>query len=417
MYIKKVHINNIRSIKDFEMKFDQPAGWHVIIGENGAGKSTIVKAIAFQLLGNDVEGLRINIFEWLNNQSSTGMISNTIILQNNDEYYDKIEKQEFTYKTKFLGSTIETDFVEKIESGFKKQLFKQQDKKGWFSSAYGPFRRFTGGTSTQEYKSHQRLVAHLSIFGEDVALTEALDWLVQLNYKKLEKKEEGKTLDYIKILINSEGFLPHHAKLESVSSDGVFFKDGNGQLISVNELSDGYRSILSLTFELIRQMVRVYGIKEVFRSIEKGEHHIPVPGVVLIDEIDAHLHPTWQTSIGQWFTKYFPRIQFIVTTHSPLICRAAENGSIWQLAAPGSNLQSGQITGLEKEKLVFGNILEAYGTEAFGASPVRSAKSHEKLERLGELNMLSALGKIDAKQEQERLSLQKTLSTDDPTGF
>ncbi len=417
MYIKKVHINNIRSIKDFEMEFDQPAGWHVIIGENGSGKSTIVKAIALQLLGNDVKGLRINLFEWLNNQSSTGMISNTIILENDDEYYDKIDKQEFTYKTKFLNSSIETDFVEKIETGFKKQLFKQQDKKGWFSAAYGPFRRFTGGISTTEFKSHPKLTAHLSIFGEDVALTEALDWLVQLNYKQLEKKEEGKTLDYIKTLINSEDFLPHHAKLENVNSDGVFFKDGNGQLISVNELSDGYRSILSLTFELIRQMVRVYGIKEVFRNIENSEHNIPVSGVVLIDEIDAHLHPTWQTSIGQWFTKYFPRIQFIVTTHSPLICRAAENGSIWQLAAPGSNLQPGQITGLEKDKLVFGNILEAYGTEAFGASPVRSAKSHEKLERLGELNMLSALGKIDAKQEQERLSLQKTLSTDDPTGF
>ncbi|HLP57064.1 MAG TPA: AAA family ATPase [Fluviicola sp.] len=417
MHITSVHVNDIKSIRDFKMEFDQPAGWHVIIGENGSGKSTIVKAIAFNLLGDEVSGLRIDFFGWLNYNSEKGQIIVKIKKHESDhessnEYSSGddylITKHEF--EPHGLSWYVENETTLERSSDYKKG-------NGWFSASYGPFRRFTGGISTQEYKSHLRLAAHLSIFGEDIALAEALDWLKELRFKQLDNKAEGNILDYIKALINSEGFLPHKAKLDSVNSDGVFFKDGHDQIISLNELSDGYRSILSLTFELIRQMVRVYGTEDVFRNIKKGDHTIPVPGVVLIDEIDAHLHPTWQTNIGQWFTKYFPNIQFIVTTHSPLICRAAEHGTIWRLAAPGSNYESGQIIGSEKDKLVFGNILDAYGTEAFGTSPVRSTKSDKKLERLGELNMLSALGKINPLEEEERLSLQKTLSTDDPIGL
>ena len=51
MYIKKIQIKDIRSISQFRMTFPKPAGWHVLIGDNGAGKSTIVRAIALGLLG------------------------------------------------------------------------------------------------------------------------------------------------------------------------------------------------------------------------------------------------------------------------------------------------------------------------------------------------------------------------------
>ena len=100
-----------------------------------------------------------------------------------------------------------------------------------------------------------------------------------------------------------------------------------------------------------------------------------------------------------------------------MVCRACENGSIWRLAAPGSGNESGEITGTDRDKLIYGNILDAYGTELFGQSPVRSEQSNEKLKRLGRLSMLAALGKISETEEKERTELQKILSTDAPTGF
>ncbi|MGB1242524.1 MAG: AAA family ATPase, partial [Chitinophagales bacterium] len=213
------------------------------------------------------------------------------------------------------------------------------------------------------------------------------------------------------------GLLPHGAIIKEVSSEGVFLMDGNNEKISVTEMSDGFRSILSMTFEIIRHIVQNFGADTVFQSVKKNINKVAIQGVVLIDEIDAHLHPTWQTRIGEWFTKYFPNIQFIVTTHSPLVCRACKKGSIWRLAAPGREGEEGEIIGIEKEKLINGNILDAYGTELFGQSPVRSLQSNAKKARLGKLNVLFALDKISAEEKEERRELQKILTTDDPTGF
>ncbi len=169
----------------------------------------------------------------------------------------------------------------------------------------------------------------MSLFGEDVALSQIEPWLIKLEHKRL-RGENGHVLELIKTLLNDRELLPDGTKLKDISPDGLIFQDANGAEIHLHQLSDGFRSVLSLTMELIRQLIRVYGEVKTFENLEKqlkeGKNDDPainyLPGVVLIDEVDAHLHPTWQTEIGQWFTRYFPKLQFIVTTHSPLICRA-----------------------------------------------------------------------------------------------
>jgi hypothetical protein len=408
------------------MEFDNPAGWHVLIGDNGAGKSSIIRSIALALVGPEQAlGLRADWSDWLNNQSDEGNI--LLCIGNHD--VDKQTGSSAPLKNKLIPNILtfkrSKDLVSLSSNANTKSRepnptrFNWGQGAGWFSVAYGPYRRFAGGNQewTKVFYAQPKLGAHLSAFGEDIALTEATEWLVKLNYQQLEQKTPSTTIEAITAFVNSPDFLPHSSKLSTISSNGVVFTDGNGTEISVMQMSDGYRSILSLTFELIRQLVRVYDEKKVFGEILKGNMVIDLPGVVLIDEVDAHLHPSWQTRVGQWFIKYFPNIQFIVTTHSPLICRAAEKGTIWRLAAPGSSNKSGEVTGTERDRLIYGNILDAYGTELFGSAPVRSVQSNEKLERLGRLNMLSVLGKISEKEDKERLTLQKTLSTDDPTGF
>lgn len=421
MYIKKVVIKDIRAISRFEMNFDNPAGWHVLIGDNGAGKSTVVRSIALALVGPiEALGLRASWAEWINNQASEGEIALHVEASSKDSHSGrqaKLKNQWIPNILQFKRTNGLIEFYAPKDSKPDPFKYNWGHGGGWFSVAYGPFRRFEGGNPewSKLFYSQPKLGAHLSVFGEDVALTEAIDWLVKLNYQVLEQKEKGNIIEDIKKLVNSPDFLPHQAQIDSVSSDGVIFKDGNGTFIQVNQLSDGYRSILSLTFELIRRMIRVYGADEVFKNIRKDHMIIDLPGVVLIDEIDAHLHPSWQTRIGAWFTRYFPKIQFIVTSHSPLVCRASDHGSIWRLAAPGSSNPSGEVTGIERDRLVLGNILDAYGTELFGTSPVRSVQSNDKLARLGKLNMLSAFGKISEEEETERQHLQLILSTDAPT--
>ena len=63
-----------------------------------------------------------------------------------------------------------------------------------------------------------------------------------------------------------------------------------------------------------------------FQDSPSGAPVVTHRGVVLIDEVDVHLHVSWQRSIGFWLKKHFPNVQFIVTTHSPFVCQAADPG-------------------------------------------------------------------------------------------
>jgi predicted ATPase len=423
MYLNKVSIKNIRSVKSFEMTFEEPAGWHVIIGDNGAGKSTIVRSIALGIVGpNDARALRLNLNNWIRwNSNESGKIHLTVTKHPDDKKSDTTHKA----KKKFdaILSLIDNKHSGYILEGNKGLAFESiwSNSAGWFSCAFGPFRRFTGGEKEwmKVYYSDPRAAAHLSVFGEDVALTEAIDWLKDLHIKNLEnnslKSDTAFILDALKSFLNEGGLLPHNSRLDSISSEGVFFIDGNGSKIDVTQMSDGYRSILSLTFELIRQLVRSYGSKKVFRNFNQNEYFIDMPGVVLIDEIDAHLHPTWQARIGQWFTKVFPKIQFIVTTHSPLICRAAETGTIWRLRAPGTDQDSEEVLGIDRERLLFGDLLDAYGTELFGNNVTQSESGQELSAELAGLTLKSFKGTINSEENLRLSQLKAMMPSNDTT--
>ncbi|MVM38823.1 AAA family ATPase [Spirosoma sp. HMF3257] len=460
MYIRRIEINNIRSIEHFQMTFPEgkEAGWHVLIGDNGSGKSTIVRSVALTVLDQqDILATREDWENWLSKGKKSGQI--TVGIAKNPEYdFDESPKREENFlinkvsfvdhfepspsddvyneedlnsnifNLKFLGVGYTTldEIITRNRTVFKRnsqtETFSLDLRKGaWFSAAYGPFRRFTGGNLDKEglYKTNPRLGAHLSVFGEDVALSEALTYLRDLHIKdsdnqinKRKNNLEGEVLKSIVKFINGAKLLPHNTTINQVSPNQVTFKDANENQISATQMSDGYRSILSMTFELIRQLITFYGHKSVFSQIDQNKMIIDLPGVVLIDEVDAHLHPTWQTDIGQWFTKYFPNIQFIVTTHSPLVCRAAEKGSIWRLPAPGSGEVAQEITGNEKKRLVFGNVLDAYGTNAFGDNVARSESANDKLNELAELNIKSIMGQISPDEEQQLNELRSIFPTE-----
>ena len=238
------------------------------------------------------------------------------------------------------------------------------------------------------YVTHPRLASHLSAFGENVALRESLLWLQDLQVRKLEGDSEAEAIQSAVVSFVNESDLLFRTEPTSraLPPNGWEIVDGHGTRTAIEEMSDGYRSILSLTFELMRLMFGSLWTEAALDRIDVASGTIELPGVVAIDEIDAHLHPAWQKRIGDWFVERFPKTQFFVTTHSPIICRAARRGSVWLLPAPGSGEEGRRVTGTELERLIDGNILDAYGTELFGEEVTRSEQSKMKLERLARLN-------------------------------
>ena len=409
MYIRRIRISNVRAIEELDWGLPRgaEAGWHVIIGDNGSGKSTFLRSIALALVGpSEAIALRQDWNDWLRRGKNIGFIRLDVSY---DRILDKFSGSGKVVKKHLLAVPLYF-FRRKGDVDLNKAKITANrhvwgGKSGWFSAAYGPFRRFAGGDKDYEkiFYSNPKLAPHLSVFGENVALTECIRWLQDLQFKKLERHPEGGLLDYITDFVNQEGFLPHKAHLHKISSKGVEFIDGNGCIIPVEELSDGYRSVLSMTFELIRQLSRTYDTKHIFKEDDRTK--IIAPGVVLIDEVDAHLHPTWQRRVGIWLREHFPKIQFIVTTHSPLICQAATVGSVWRLPKPGTNEQGGMVNGTDLERLLYGNVLDAYSTEMFGKDVTRSEESKKLLYRLAELNRKELHKQLtdDERKEQEEL--------------
>ena len=375
MYLTRAKIKNVRIISSFDLDLtkDEAPGWHVLLGDNGSGKSTFIRAVSVALVGREsAAALRQNWSSWLGECDSPGHIALTVQADPQlDRWVEKGKQSNKPIRPRVNFTQLEAGEPPSPKfSGDNTRRTVWGGGKGWFSAAFGPFRRFRGGERDYEklYYSHPKLAAHLSAFGEDVALSEALEWIRNVQFRALEHDEDADALKQgIVRFINASDLLPHGAKIAKITSSGVMMNDGANAEVPVEEMSDGYRSVLAMTFELLRAMASAFGTENLLQSLNAEDGTVNLPGIILIDEIDAHLHPAWQKRIGTWFVKRFPRVQFFVTTHSPIICQAAEHGSIWRLANPGSEDTSGRVKGQDLDRLLYGNVLESYSTEHFGA--------------------------------------------------
>ena len=423
MHVQRLTIENLRSIRRFELRLKQgkSAGWHVILGDNGAGKSTVVRALALALMGqSNAHATRQDWSRWLAESRDPGHVSVALSGHDEDGWTGpgRTSKQPITARASITAETEGSRYnghqatIEYTGRYAARTIWGGGD--GWFSASFGPFRRFTGGDPEMDrlFVTHPRLASHLSAFGENVALRESLLWLQDLQVKKLEKDHEAEKIqDTVISFINEADLLPHGARIKGVTSERVEIVDGRRARVAIEEMSDGYRSILSLTFELMRLMFRAFGAEKVLKEIDASTGTISLPGVVTIDEIDAHLHPAWQQGIGDWFVERFPETQFFVTTHSPIICRAARRGSVWLLPEPGSEQEARQVVGSDLDRLTDGNILDAYGTDLFGEEVTRSEQSKEKLERLARLNRKRQRKTLSDEEQRELEDLRATMPT------
>ena len=134
-------------------------------------------------------------------------------------------------------------------------------------------------------------------------------------------------------------------------------------------------------------------------------------GVVIIDEVEAHLHPQWQKEIPFWLKQHFPRIQFLVSTHSPLVAQAADEKGLFVLPLQNERHRAPrQLTGKEFERIRWGRAEKTLLGVAFGLDNTRSRWASQQIEQWQRLDAKQRAGvKLTGDESKDYRQLGKQL--------
>lgn len=434
MFIQKIRINNIRGFSRLDLDFCRPsgtpAGWTVLAGRNGAGKSTLLRAIALSIVGpSAARVLQESFSEWIQTGKDSAEVETLLELSTGDKFEGagRLPEDPLWTGLHWQGNPNKP---EPVLSGYLDSNPQNRRKAptrgpwadnpgGWLVVGYGPYRRISGhATAAQRLMVGPDRIARLvSLFREDASLVECVEWLREIYLWSLEKKPGAQELLNSVINLLNDGLLPDHVLVEGIDSNGLWVLQ-HGARLPLDQLSDGYRTTAALVMDIARHLYRCFGCLTMIKATDNEGTFLQVRhgGVFLIDEVDLHLHVAWQKQIGFWLKRHFPKIQFIVTTHSPFICQAADPRGLIRLPAPGETRHPEHVSQTLYNTIVNGGADDAVLTELFGLESPYSAESERLRERVANLEALLQSGdakEVDRKElKRLRARLPQTLTND-----
>jgi len=374
VYIHALSLTNVRGFTALEFPLQRPdgsyAGWNVFAGVNGSGKTTLLRAVAWGLLGTTRGNELQNHAELVRKRAKSAEVALDIVVATVMER--RVERVGFTVGVFYRdvhGNVAATDAMTISGSS---GVWGDLDRSA-FCAGYGPFRRLSASTAEAAtlMAAPGPAPRFATLFREDATLADSTEWLKSLKFKALEGDKNAEALlGQVTDLLNDD-FLQQGFRVVKVSSEGVQLSGPGGVELSLHDMSDGYRSALALLIDLLRHMSNTYGALGLVTR--RGERLVvPHPGVVLIDEVDAHLHPSWQRRIGFWLKERFPVVQFLVTSHSPLVVQATDPGGLYRLPDPDGGFDALRVPEAERARIVRQTASEILTSDAFGLEHTRS---------------------------------------------
>jgi predicted ATP-binding protein involved in virulence len=239
-----------------------------------------------------------------------------------------------------------------------------------------------------------------SLFSDAAELINAEEWLLQSDYAALtespvQERARKRRDDVVEVLIH---LLPDVLDIRfvaptvEIAKPKVEVKTHYGW-VSIADLSLGYRTLIAWIADLAYRLYQRY---------PDSPNPLAEPAVVLVDEIDLHLHPKWQRTLMSYLTERFPNTQFIVTAHSPLIVQAATDANIVLLRREGDHV----VIDNDVEAIRGWRIDQVLTSDLFG---LESARPPEFEELLKERNKILGKSKLTKADERRLKQLDATI--------
>jgi len=335
MRVTRLRLANLRPIEAAEFKFHP--GFNLLVGVNGVGKSSVLDALGVCLSGvvKHVNRLRTQVTRFVADDVRIGADALTV------ECGVQIGQQEYNY---YAHKPRETSAVQKKKVGVPHKEVHDTPVKAGFVGDRPPIVTgkepggrplavmfYTGRAIPSERAPGKAVAAggvsaaYAEAFvSRELRLGEFAAWLRVQEALRAENAPTGRRLAVFANAV--ERFLPGYGNLRGSGGVPKLLIDRAGTTLEVRQLSEGERGALALVLDLTRRLAQANpGFADPAAEAE---------AVVLIDEIDLHLHPTWQRQIARNLVETFPQCQFIATTHSPQVVGEAERDRI-QIIADG----------------------------------------------------------------------------------
>jgi hypothetical protein len=403
MYVHRVSVENVRGFSgnrcaDLEFErdargkvFDRYPGFTVIAGRNGSGKTTLLRAIAAALAGPEVaNSLTEGDTDWVSHGKEDAVVE---IEVRRDDFEKHLgtgrPASAFAARLRWrhqegVRPRPQADWPRGNQGGrmAERSLWAPKPS-GWFAAGYGPFRRLAGtsGEVARLMSGDWTAARFATLFREEASLAETVAWLQQVNYRARSNRPNYIELEAKVLELLNDGLFPDGHIVDRVDPDGLWVRREGAQPIRIEEMSDGYRTVTALVTDIIRHIHECFD-GDVEWATSGSTPIVNTSGVVLIDEVDVHLHVSWQRRIGPWLTEHFPFIQFIVTTHSPYICQTADPGGLIRLPGAGQDFAPEVVDDDTFRRVANGSADDAVLTELFGLDSPYSLRVGELRERL-----------------------------------
>ena len=336
MRLNSINIEGFRGIPNLQLEF--PEQVNVLVGVNGVGKSAILDCTAImlsRLIGrirsSEGTGRFFTDFDVTNGFPQTRN-EVAISFQGKPLRWSVVKTRRGQQKQTISGLA---ELRREVEL-FRSKLVEDETARLPLA-VYYPVNRAVLDIPLRIRKRHpfDRLAAYdRALSGESSNLRVFFEWFREREDLENENRlanPEFRDLQLQAVRTATERFLTGFKGLKVRRSPLRMVVEKNGEELIVNQLSDGEKCTLAMAGDLARRMAIANPVME---------DPLQSEAIVLIDEIDLHLHPGWQRQLIAALTKTFPKCQFLLSTHSPPILGHLDSKSIWILQRTKSGISA-----------------------------------------------------------------------------